>query len=558
MADTQTAEQWSQAASKSRAQLAELTRQFANIDADIADANKTIQEANELVARVETRFKEVLINGSKADIERITRSLDSARSARAGAVAVKDALGNNKSQYETRVVELNAQINDAENQARLAQTAPDSTSVNAPPVSTPDATGVIVTPVPEPTVSNVFITEFDPDPAPYAREIGAGAEPEPIDTSQESVFNPPNDDGSAEGGNTVGMIQPEPIDTTQESVFNPSNDDGAAEGGTTVGNAGGATAASAPSESGAAEGGGDVGNAGAAAAAVADKAAASAAAAAVKRREPLPNPAKDWRVRISLAKSADYLYRAKNAGILSPLKETEGVIFPYMPTIQVGYTAKYDSQLPTHSNYMIHNYQGSSVDGLTITGDFTAQSVPEANYLLAVIHFFKSATKMFYGKDDPNRGVPPPLLYLSGLGQYQFDNHPMVLTNFTYSLPVDVDYIDAYSLDSGATPSTAINGVSLVPFVQPQRNIRPTNIFDGASRLLSGNKKIQAGGTQLLNTFKSLDSVKSITRVPSKISISLTLHPMITRKAVVNSFNLQDYATGKLLRGSERAGGGIW
>lgn len=390
-------------------------------------------------------------------------------------------------------------------------------------------TEVIVTPVPEPTAYSAFTTEFDPDPAPFAREIGAGApEPEPIDNTQESVFDPRQEV-------TESVFAPEPID------------DGAAEGGNAVGNAGAATAALAADQSGAAEGGDAVGNAGAAAAAV-----------AAKRKAPLPDPAKDWRVRISLAKSANYLYGAKNAGILSPLKATEGVIFPYMPTIQVGYTAKYDSQLPTHSNYMIHNYQGSSVDGLTITGDFTAQSVPEANYLLAVIHFFKSATKMFYGKNDPNRGVPPPLLYLSGLGQYQFDNHPMVLTNFTYALPVDVDYIDAYSLDSGSTPSTAVNGVSLVPYVQPQRNVRPTNIFDGVSRLLSGNKKIQAGGTQLLNTFKSLDSVKSITRVPSKISISLTLHPMITRKAIVNSFNLQDYATGKLLRGSQNSGGGIW
>lgn len=340
----------------------------------------------------------------------------------------------------------------------------------------------------------------------------------------------------------VGTVED---DTRGDGLQEPpvlEEQDGAAEGGNTVGNAANVNF------DGAAEGGNTVGDVG-------------AAATVVKRRAPLPDPAKDWRVRISLAKSADYLYRAGNAGILSPLKSTDGVIFPYMPTIQVAYAAKYDSQLPTHSNFMIHNYQGSSVEGLTITGDFTAQSVPEANYLLAVIHFFKSATKMFYGEKDANRGVPPPLLYLSGLGQYQFDNHPMVLTNFTYSLPVDVDYIDAYSLDSGSTPSTAVNGVSLVPFVQPQRNIRPNNIFDGISRLLSGNKKIQVGGTQPTNSFKkSPDSVKSITRVPSKISISLSLHPMITRKAIVNSFNLQDYATGKLLRGSQNAGtgGGIW
>ena len=408
----------------------------------------------------------------------------------------------------------------------------DETQDNATPTPVSTFEGVAI-----PTDSATTI-QYENGITIKTQEFGQDA-PEVIDqTSNDTVGIAANFDGAAEGGNTVGMIQPPPVD------HGPSRDD---EGNLMPGWEEG--------EFGDQYVGGDY-------VSIATQNSANesrAVAAEVKRRAPLPNPAKDWRVRISLAKTANYLYRAGNAGILSPLKSTDGVIFPYMPTIQVGYSAKYDSQLPTHSNFMIHNYQGSSVEGLTITGDFTAQSVPEANYLLAVIHFFKSATKMFYGEKDANRGVPPPLLYLSGLGQYQFDNHPMVLTNFNYSLPVDVDYIDAYSLDSGSTPSTAVNGVSLVPFVQPQRNIRPTNIFDGISRLLSGSTKIQAGGTQPQNSFKkSPDSVKSITRVPSKISISLSLHPMITRKAIVNSFNLQDYATGKLLKGSEHSGGGIW
>jgi hypothetical protein len=270
---------------------------------------------------------------------------------------------------------------------------------------------------------------------------------------------------------------------------------------------------------------------------------------------------KDWRVRISLAPGANYLYGAENAGILSPLKNTGGVIFPYTPTVQMNYVAKYDTQSPTHSNYNIYNYQGSAVEGLTVTGEFTAQSVTEANYLLAVIHFFRSATKMFYGQ-DAQRGTPPPLLYLSGYGQYQFDHHPMVLTSFNYSLPQDVDYVDAYSTDDGSIPGTAVNGVSLSAFVQPNRNTRPAqNMLSSLSRLISGKTKIEPGGTVTPNSFKkSPDSIKSITRVPSKISISLTLHPMITRRAINDHFSLKDYATGKLLRGSSNkgTGGGIW
>lgn len=383
---------------------------------------------------------------------------------------------------------------------------------------------VVVTPVPEPTAYNVFTSEYDPDPAPYAREIGA---PVPGDGTETGLSEPPtNEDPLGQFITATGVGLKEP--PTNEDPFEQSRLDAAAS-----------LKEANPTEK-------DVQNF------------INAKKSAVKNT-PKESKPRDWRVRISLAPNANYLYAADEAGILSPLKNTKGVVFPYTPTIQVNYSAKYESVTPTHSNFAIHNYQNSSVDGLTITGEFTAQSVTEANYVLAVIHFFKSATKMFYGK-DAQRGTPPPLLYLTGYGQYQFDNHPMVLTSFNYSLPQDVDYVDAYSMDEGSA-STAINGVSLSEIVQPARGSNTlTNFMDSAARLLSGKKKIAFGGGFTPNSFKtSPDSVKSITRVPSKISITLTLHPMITRQAINDHFSLKDYATGKLLRSTNKGtGGGIW
>jgi hypothetical protein len=265
----------------------------------------------------------------------------------------------------------------------------------------------------------------------------------------------------------------------------------------------------------------------------------------------------DWRVRISLAPKADYLYMAAEPGILAPLKETKGVIFPYTPTISVTYNAQYDTQDVTHSNYKMHNYRGSSVENITVTGDFTAQDITEANYMLAVIHFFRSSSKMFYGK-DANRGTPPPLLYLTGHGQYQFDNHPMVLTGFTYTLPTDVDYINAYP----GGVQVGINGAQLTPY-QPGGSSTtggPVRSFlNSAMRLdFSGLMK---GATSKSPVFaKPPVASNSVTRVPTKINISLTFMPIITRNAISNEFSLKDYASGKLLRGSQnpKAGGGIW
>ena len=97
----------------------------------------------------------------------------------------------------------------------------------------------------------------------------------------------------------------------------------------------------------------------------------------------------DWRVRLSLAAGADYLYNASSPGILGPLAKTGGVIFPYMPKIDVAYRADYDPYSLTHSNYKGYFYKSSYTDAVNLTATFTAQDTSEANYLLAVIHFFR-------------------------------------------------------------------------------------------------------------------------------------------------------------------------
>ena len=251
----------------------------------------------------------------------------------------------------------------------------------------------------------------------------------------------------------------------------------------------------------------------------------------------------DWRVRLSLAPSASYLYKADNPGILSYLQSTDGVVFPYTPQISVNYAAHYESSDLVHSNYKLFQYKNSSVDQVTITCDFTAQDTFEANYLLAVIHFFRSVTKMFYGKDQqPGPGVPPPLCYLSGLGEFQFDKHPLVITNFNYSLPNDVDYIRAGSptLEPGVD-STGYNDKNSVT------NIIQTRL----QNLLPGAQAAAPRFSKATNT--------QPTYVPTKIQIALTAYPITTRNDISNNFSLKEYATGKLLQGSRNiGGGGIW
>ena len=256
----------------------------------------------------------------------------------------------------------------------------------------------------------------------------------------------------------------------------------------------------------------------------------------------------DWRVRLSLAPSAGYLYKAQNPGILAPLQKTDGVIFPYLPQIQVTYAAHYDPSDLTHSNYKIFQYKNSSVDQVSITCDFTAQDTEEANYMLAVIHFFRSVTKMFYGQDQiPKPGTPPPLCYLSGMGDFQFDRHPLAISSFNYSLPNDVDYIRASS-------PTLLSGVNSTGY----NDNRNSDLTPSQVRMQSGTNHLNAGAKESAPNFGKATNTQP-TYVPTKISISVMAYPIVTRNDISNNFSLAKYATGALLQGRKNpGGGGIW
>jgi len=254
----------------------------------------------------------------------------------------------------------------------------------------------------------------------------------------------------------------------------------------------------------------------------------------------------DWRVRLALAPGATYLYKAAagKRGILEPLAATYGVVFPYTPAISLTYAASYDPTELTHSNYKFFTYRSSGIDSISINCEFTAQDTFEANYLLAVIHFFRSVTKMFYGQDqNPKPGTPPPLCYLFGLGTFQFNRHPLAITSFNYTLPIDVDYIKAGTLGSA-----------------PGVNTAPANIPINTSAI--SNDRLAASGAypggQEKPTVFSQAPIGEVTYVPTKISLSIIAVPIVTRNDISNAFSLAKYGTGELLKGSTRQGGGIW
>lgn len=205
----------------------------------------------------------------------------------------------------------------------------------------------------------------------------------------------------------------------------------------------------------------------------------------------------DWRVRVSVGTGSNILYDGNNPGIMAPLKSTQGVVFPYTPSVTVSHSSQYGSVVPTHSIYGSYFYESSQVQAIQLSGDFTVQSIKEGQYLLACIYFFRAAGKMFYGQGS-HPGNPPPVLFLNGYGKHILPNVPCLLTSFQHVMGADVDYIE-------------------IPGIAGDND--------------------QSG---------SRTNASKTTRVPTTSQIQIGLQPVYSRKSV-GEFDLDKFAAGKLL-----------
>jgi hypothetical protein len=145
----------------------------------------------------------------------------------------------------------------------------------------------------------------------------------------------------------------------------------------------------------------------------------------------------DWRLRIT----ADF--KSFGSTVFDPLDKTRGVTWPYIPRVTIGYKANYTAIEPIHNNFPFQAYKNSSVDDIQISGEFSVQTQDDGKYWIAVTHFLKTATKMYFGLGNRELvGAPPIICRLSGYGSYIFDDVPVVIKSFQIELPEDVNYIN--------------------------------------------------------------------------------------------------------------------
>lgn len=171
-----------------------------------------------------------------------------------------------------------------------------------------------------------------------------------------------------------------------------------------------------------------------------------------------PNPGDDWRVRIN----ANF---GLFGGAFGRLQDTGGVVWPFNPSITISTKANYTQIDPVHSNYPFQAYKSSAVESIQISGDFSCETETDAQYWLEATHFFRAATKMFFGAST-YAGNPPVVCQLTGYGAGVFNSVPVIINSFSVDLPEDVNYIKCgIHSSSGSTwvPILSKISVSVTP-----------------------------------------------------------------------------------------------
>ena len=183
----------------------------------------------------------------------------------------------------------------------------------------------------------------------------------------------------------------------------------------------------------------------------------------------------DWRVKIW----CDWGIFGTGNKMFELLKSSGGVVFPILPEITFSTKANYSQIDPVHNNYPFLAYKNSQIDEIQINGTFVVEDETQAAYWIAATTFFKTMTKMFFGK-GANVGSPPPVCSLAGYGASVFDNVPVVVKSFSVDFATDVNYIKCNAFGTNTwVPITSSINVSVQP-VYNRSNLRKFSLVDYA------------------------------------------------------------------------------
>lgn len=159
---------------------------------------------------------------------------------------------------------------------------------------------------------------------------------------------------------------------------------------------------------------------------------------------------------IPLTSSRQDQMAASTQDALQPILQTQGLVFPYNPTISEGIQINYDSMELTHSNESFFSYRSTENVRITISDCvWTCDTFENAVYTLSVLHFLRSYSFMDFGMG--RSGKPPSPMWFSAYGNFAYNRIPCLLEKADWSFPKDIDYVGVPEFGSQEFMSGSLN-----------------------------------------------------------------------------------------------------
>jgi hypothetical protein len=214
------------------------------------------------------------------------------------------------------------------------------------------------------------------------------------------------------------------------------------------------------------------------------------------------------------------------SGPLAPIMESGGLIFQYTPSITESIEVRHESSGDlVHSNEQYYVYKATENRKISLSNiTFTADTVKNARYLLAAIHFFRVFSLMDFGAGKTGR--PPSPMWFSAYGRMLFDRVPVLMSGATITFPADRDYVKVSLNEAGIIPSNVSSDLIL-------GNIGQSTLAGGAL------------GDTLVDAIRPSTSGSDSVWIPAKLDIDgITLTVQHAPKFWKNQFSLDDYRRG--------------
>ncbi|WNA15962.1 virion structural protein [Xanthomonas phage XaC1] len=284
----------------------------------------------------------------------------------------------------------------------------------------------------------------------------------------------------------------------------------------------------------------------------------------------------DRRVRLRPKAAAEnYVYGDMGGAVpsvLSVLRQTQGMVWNYTPTVRETRQVNYDTMQPIHTNSGYNNYKNTSNTTISVQGDFYAGSGKEALYMLAIITFLRSVTLMDFGRGSVNSsspdfavlGAPPPVLLFSAYGRYMYNDVPVIVKSLSFDFGNDVDFVlvpldssqSLGSVTSSVTSPAAGTGNVLTNAANSLKEKAMSSVEAKVKSTINSVSGINLFKTSVsdINSFYSnirnngISNKENMVYVPQKLSIALQLEEQPTPNFMSNQFNLNSFKRGELLR----------